>query len=253
MSDVVLYEIPLSHSALAARMMLEYKGIALRRRVILSGFHPLWVRLAGFSAGSVPALRVRRRRIQGSLAISRFLDELQAEPALFPRDPETRREVERAEAWGERTLQPVPRRLTRWALMRDGETRRMLARMNGLPLAGLMAVLMQPLAAHFARVSGADDATVRRDLDRLPRLLDHTDALVRRGVIGAEVPNAATFQIAPSLRLLMNFESLAELIERRPSGAFARSLLPDYPVPSGRGDTAAPSIALTPREGGSET
>jgi len=232
-----LYVIPLSHSALAAKLMLEHKGVRHRTVRLVSGLHPIWLRLVGFPRGTVPALRVGGERVQGSLAISRFLERIAPEPPLFPSDLALRAEVERAEAWGERELQGVPRRLLRWALVRDPALRRMLAQANRLPLPGAMALVMKPLAAHFAKRSGADDQTVRRDIAELPGLLDRVDALVVSGVVGARAPNAAAFQIGPSVRLLMNFTRLEPLFAGRPSARFARELLPEYP---GRVETCFP-------------
>jgi glutathione S-transferase len=224
-----LYVIPLSHAAMAARLMLEYKALPHETVALLSGLHPPLLRLAGFPGGTVPALRYDGRRIQGSLLISRFLDEVCPYPPLFPSQPEARRAVEQAEAWGANVLQEEVRRLFRWALVREPEVRRQLARANRLPFPGLMAVLMKPLARLFARKSRGDDENIRRHLAELPERLAHVDGLLGAGVIGASVPNAATFQIAPSLRLLMNFEQLAPLFGERPAARFARQLLPDYP------------------------
>jgi glutathione S-transferase len=226
---ITLYTIPLSHSVLAAQLMLEYKGLKYRRVEIVSGLHSAWLRLQGFPRGTVPALRDGRERIQGTLAISRFLDRLQPDQPLFPRDPALRREVELAEAWGEKELQVVPRRLIRWALVHDSGARRMLVEANRLPMVGLMAGAMTPLAIYFARISNADETTVRRHTTELPALLDHADALVAASVIGAALPNAATFQIGPSLRFLMNFDRLEPLFSGRACARFARELLPDYP------------------------
>ncbi|MGD8395849.1 MAG: glutathione S-transferase N-terminal domain-containing protein [Candidatus Eiseniibacteriota bacterium] len=225
MMQARLYTIPLSHSAAAARLMLEYKGVEHATTRCLSGLHPVMLRLAGFSRGTVPALRVDGRRVQGSLEISRCLDALCPEPPLFPPGLQQRRAVETAEAWGENVLQPVPRRLFRWALVREPVLRRSLARVNGLPLAGTMAMLLKPLAWHFARLSEARDATVRRHLAELPGLLDHADGLVQEGLIGPGVRNAAAFQIAPSLDLLTCFEQLASCLAGRPSVRWARQLL----------------------------
>jgi len=229
--DTKLYVIPLSHAAAAARLMLEYKAVRHERVELLSGLHPLFLRLAGFRGGTVPALRSDGRRIQGTTSISRFLDELCPEPRLFPQEPAARRRVEEAEAWGANVLQDVPRRFFRWALVREPGVLRLLARANRIPLPGLAAVMMKPLAIYFARLSDAGDETVRRHLAELPELLDRADALVEAGVIGASVPNAATFQIAPSLRFLLNFEQLAPLFRDRPAERFARELLPEYPGP----------------------
>jgi glutathione S-transferase len=224
-----LYVIPVSHSAVAARLMLDHKGLEYETVSMLSGSHPARLRLMGFPAGTVPALSAGDERIQGSLTISRFLDSLQPDPPLFPGDPEQRRRVEEAETWGGTVLQDVPRRLFRWTLVHDPALRRKLARANGMPLPGLMGRGMKPVARYFAGVSGADDPAVRRDLEQLPELLDHADALIDGSVIGASLPNAATFQIGPSLRLLMNLEQLRPLFADRPSARFARELLPRYP------------------------
>jgi glutathione S-transferase len=234
LTDTVIYVIPLSHPAVAGVLMLEHKGIPYERVSLVSGLHPLLLRLRGFKGGTVPALRHAGRRVQGSRAISRYLDEQWPEPPLFPRAPRARRAVEAAEAWGDEELQDVPRRLFRWALVRHREVRRLVVRANRLPLVGLASAMMLPVARRFAHLSGADDAHVRRHLSELPALLDHADRLLREGVIGVSAGNAATFQIAPSLRLLMNFEQLAPLLEGRPAGRFARTLLPDYPGRVGR-------------------
>src|SRR5262245_43234055 len=95
-----LYTIPLSHAAATARLMVEYKGLGHETVEIVSGLHPVWLRLRGFSRTTVPALRADRERVQGTLQIARFLDRHTPEPALFPADPAARREVEQAEAWG---------------------------------------------------------------------------------------------------------------------------------------------------------
>ena len=225
-----LYVIPISHPAFAAQLMLERKGIEHERISLLSGFHPLGLRLAGFRGKTVPALRVGERRVQGTLAISRALDELWPDaPPLFPADPERRRQVEEAERWGEGELQDVPRRLFRWALVRCPALRRSLVDLNRLPFRRLATAGMKPIAAHFARASGADDARTRADLAGLPALLDRIDGWLEAGLLGSSEPNAADLQIAPSVRLLSTFDDLQPAIDRRPAGRFARRLLPEYP------------------------
>ena len=54
----------------------------------------------------------------------------------------------------------------------------------------------------------ATDEAIERDLKALPGLLDHVDELIVVGVIGGDEPNAADFQIATSVRLLMTFDDL---------------------------------------------
>jgi hypothetical protein len=83
-----LYSLPVSHPALAARCMLEHKGIEHRVVELVPGLQPEALRLLRFRGGTVPALEIGGRRVQGSREISRALDELQPEPPLFPRDPE---------------------------------------------------------------------------------------------------------------------------------------------------------------------
>ena len=69
----------------------------------------------------------------------------------------------------------------------------------------------------------------------LPAQLDRVDRLIAEGVIGGPEPNAADFQIAATLRVLMNYEDLAPAFEGRPSAALADRLMPSYPtsVPAG--------------------
>ena len=82
-----LYSLSLSHPSHAARLMLERKRIAYELVDELPGFHPLQLRLAGFRGGTVPALRIDGRRVQGSRRISRALDELRPDPPLFRPTP----------------------------------------------------------------------------------------------------------------------------------------------------------------------
>lgn len=226
---LTLYTIPGSHPAIGARLMLRHKKLDFREARLTSGLHAARLRLAGFDAGTVPALRTPDRRVQGSIAIARFLESLRPDPPLYPRDPAARRHVQAAEAWGEQELQGVPRRILRYALVTDRNVRRALARINGLPAPSLAAIVMRPLAVYFARVSGATRETVVRDLDALPSLLDDVDALIRDGAIGIERPDAASFQIAPSLRLLMEIGALRPLFDGRPAARLATALLPEYP------------------------
>jgi hypothetical protein len=65
--------------------MLERKRIDYRRVDLMAGLHPLLLRVAGFRGGSVPAVKLDGRRLQGSLAISRGLEErVRVPPGLPP-------------------------------------------------------------------------------------------------------------------------------------------------------------------------
>jgi glutathione S-transferase len=234
-ASATLYWFDMSHPAQAARLMLDRKGIDYRSVDLLAGLHPVLLRLAGFRGGSVPALKLDGRRLQGSLAISRGLEELVPEPPLFPADPGARQAVVEAESWGERELQPVPRRLNRWLLVHSHAIRRWFAGQLGIPAPAVAAVVQRPMLAAFARISHADDPTVRADLQRLSTLLEHVDALIAQGVIGGADPNAADFQIGTSIWALMRFSDLTSLVESRPAAALAERLLPSAGerVPSG--------------------
>ena len=235
-----LYSLSLSHPSQAARLMLEHKGLEHEVVELLAGLHPLQLRAAGFRGGTVPALKLDGRRVQGSLRISRALEQERPEPALFPAARRTA--VEEAEAWGERDLQPVPRRLFRWAASHDSQLRRWLATdVLRLPAPGLMAAGYGPLARVFARMAGATDARVRSDIAALPANLDRVDELIADGTIGDAVPNAADFQIATTVRVLLAFEDLRDRVEGRPAADLALRILPRFPGPIPR---ALPAVWL---------
>ncbi len=114
-----LFCIPASHPSLAAQLMLDHKGVEYRRIDLVAGAHRSILRGLGFARKTVPALKLRGAKIQGTTEIALALDSLVPERPLFPHDPERRREVEEAEAWGEEVLQPVPRRLVWNGMGRD--------------------------------------------------------------------------------------------------------------------------------------
>jgi glutathione S-transferase len=230
--NVKLYSIAVSHPARAAGLMLRYKGIRHELVDVPPGAQRLLLRLHGFRAGTVPALMIDGRRVQGSLNVSRALDELQPKPPLFPADPRARAAVEEAERWGEAELQPVPRHLFRWALSRDRRLRKNFAETMGLPLAPVAAEMMKPVSMYFARVvSKTTDESIRSELAALRGQIDHVDELIAGGVIGGDEPNAADFQIATSVRVLLSFPQLRPLIEARPAGELAMRIAPRFGRP----------------------
>ena len=226
---VKLYSISVSHPARTAGLMLRYKGIEHEIVDIPPGMQRVLLRLNGFRGATVPALRIEGRKVQGSLSVSRALEEMQPEPHLFPVDPGQRAAVEEAERWGEAELQPAPRNMFRWCISRDQELRSSLAQATGMPLPSLTARMMKPVGWYFARVvSGTSDESIRADLAALPGQLDRVDELIAAGVIGGEQPNAADFQIATSVRVMLNFPQLRPLIESRPAGELAMRIAPSF-------------------------
>src|SRR5829696_797799 len=93
---ITLYGTPPSPPSHSARLMLEHKGIDHKVVWLLPGMWPALLRTRGFRSGTVPALKMNGRRVQGSVLISRALEQIKPEPALFPSDPEQRLAVEDA-------------------------------------------------------------------------------------------------------------------------------------------------------------
>jgi glutathione S-transferase len=231
-----LYVIPISNPSGAGAAMMRHKRISHRVVSVMPGLHPFLVRLAGFDRPTVPALEIDGRKVQGSREIARFLDELAPDPPLFPADPDARAAVEGAERWGERVLQPVPRRLFRYLMQTSEEARLWVGSdVIGLPGGRVLQFAFLPVIGQLARISHADEATVRATVRDLPALLDHVDALISDGTIGGSEPNAADFQILASVRVLLEFEDLGHLLEGRACAPAARLVYPDWegPIPPG--------------------
>lgn len=225
-----LYVIPGSHPALAARLMLERKGIPYKRRDLIPIVAKGALRLAGFPGVTVPALKINGTKVQGTREIARELDQIQPEPALLPSDPEQLAKVEAAEKWGDEVLQGRPRRLTWWAL---GKNRSPMAGYSegaklGVPI-GIAVKTGAPIVALSARFNEATDENVKADLAAIADDLDRVDAFIADGAIGGTEPNAADFQIATSVRLLMTIDDLRPFIASRPAGEMAMRFVPDFP------------------------
>jgi glutathione S-transferase len=172
-------------------------------------------------------MKIDGRRLQSSRAISRALEEVQPEPPLFPADPTRRLEVEEAERWGDEVLQDVPRRIVRWLAVHRPETKVMIARDVGIPLPRLAAWVNTPSARHLANKVDADDR-IGDAIAQVPEVLDHVDELIASGVIGGDERNAADFQIATSVRSLLNVEDLRPVNEGRPASELAMTLIPEF-------------------------
>ena len=225
-----LYVIPGSHPSMAARMMLESKGVEYKRRDLISPLHRTFLRIAGFQGITVPALKVDGKRIQGTGAIARWLDETRPGPPLVPEDPELRARVEEAEHWGDQDLQPAVRRVTWWAVLQDrsGAASFLEGARLGLPTP-VLARTSGPFIKAAARANGVTDERARADLAGFPAAFDRVDGYIADGTIGGEALNVADFQIATSIRLLMAFEDLRPALESRPAGRHALRVEPDCP------------------------
>jgi glutathione S-transferase len=216
--------------------MLAFKQVPYRDVELLAGAHPPMLWASGFRHPTVPAIRLPDgRRVQGSLAIAQALEQFAPAPSLYPAPPASAAAVRDAELWGEAVLQAVPRRLIRWQLRRHLSQRQWFADVaSPLPAPRLTGLLMTPVVPIFAGLSGADDACVKRDLEQLPERLDEVDRLIAAGVIGGDPLNAADFQIASSIRVLLAMTDLAPVVADRPAATLAWRVIPSHPgIPAG--------------------
>jgi glutathione S-transferase len=225
-----LFGVPASHPTLAAQLMLEHKKIRYRRIDLVPAAHRAMVRALGFPGVTVPALRLAGARLQGTTQIALALDALVPSPPLFPADPERRAAVMEAESWGNEVLQPLTRRLIWNAMGRDRSTlpSYLEDQRSGLPT-GVAAAIAPPFAAAARWLNRATNENAARDLDALPGVLAHVDELINRGVIGGRERNAADFQIATSLSLLLTMDDIRPLIEGRPAERLARDVVSRQP------------------------
>lgn len=245
--DARLFVIPASHPAMAARLMLEQKGIAYKRTDLLPVISKLALRAVGFPGTTVPALKIDGGKVQGSRQIARELERLRPEPPLFPADPEQRAAVEAAERFGDEELQSPMRQILWWTIKHDKAPLRSYSEgaKLGVPLSLAMKTAA-PIVALSARFNEADDAHVRPALAALPGMLDRIDGWIDAGVLGGERLNAADFQIAPSLGLAMTLDDLRPAIENRPAGQLAKRVVPSYP---GKTPPILPAAWLEPLRG----
>jgi glutathione S-transferase len=239
-----LYVIPGSHPSACAEAALRLKGIAYERVDLLPLMHKAHQRVV-VGGTTVPGLRIDGEKLSGSRAILRRLDELVADPPLFPSNAEARALVEEAEAWGDETLQPAVRRIV-WALLRRSPRSMMSYAENAkLPIPVSVAALSTWTVARLETiVQGANDDAVRADLAALPGWLDRIDGWIADGVLDGGTANAADLQIGSSLRLALTLADVAPLVEDRPAGDLARRHFPRFAghVPAG---TAPPGWVPT--------
>ena len=239
-----LFVIPGSHPSMTARLALERKGMSYRRTDLLPVIAKPLLRGLRFPGATVPALMLDGRRVQGSRAIVRALEEVRPHPPLLPADAALRARVEEAERFGDEVLQPVARRILWWALRRDPAPLASFAAgaRLGVPL-GVALRTAPPIVWAAGRLNGASDDAVRADLAELPALLDRVDGWIAEGVLGGDEPNAADLQVATSVRLLMTMDDLRAAIESRPAGELALRVVPSFP---GRVGRVLPREWLTP-------
>jgi glutathione S-transferase len=221
-----------SHPGIAARLMLERKGIDYSLINLPPGYSRKLIKLFGFEGDRTPAMKIDGQKTQGSTKISRELDRLKPDPPLFPSDPDKRRRVEEAEAWGDGEVQQIPRTIIWWAFKKDRSG--MVSFLENAPAAArfgmparLAVMTAGPFVSRGAKINESDNQHVRAEIAKLPAALDHIDRLIAEGTLNGAELNAADYQIAPTVRLLMAFDDLRPAIEGRPAASFAKRVLPE--------------------------
>jgi glutathione S-transferase len=223
-----LIGVPGSHPSLAAELMLRHKDVRYRRFDLPNGSNRFILPLLGFDARTVPVMRLDGWRVTTTRRIARALDALRPDPPLFPEA--NRAAVEAAEAWADDALQEGVRRVARWATAQDPQA--MATFLDGVHMGlpeGVVRASLPVVAPVVKAQLKTTDAAAEAGARALPEQLDRVDALLAEGVIGGEQPNAADFQVATSVRLMMCFDQLREPIAARPAGAHALRICPDYP------------------------
>lgn len=241
---VTLYVIPGSHPGIAARLMLERKGIPYRRIDLIPALSRRLIKLFGFSGDRTPAMKVDGRKVQGSTEIARELDRLQPDPPLYPTDPQQLAAVHETERWGDEVLQELPRKISWWALKRRkaDQTSFLKDARLGMPTRVLVAT-SAPILWMAIRLNNSTDEVVRATLASIPAAIDRVDALIAEGVLNGAELSAADYQVGTSLRLLMSFDDIAPMFEGRPAGELAKRVQPQL---SGRIGPVFPAEWLLP-------
>jgi glutathione S-transferase len=188
-------------------------------------------RIYGAGHRTVPGLLIDDEPVHGSNAILQRLEQLVAEPALYP--DALGDAVVAAARWGDEELQDLGRRLTWGALHFRPEAMGTFGGGDPLDPAGT------DFAIKFVRGAwkyhGITAERLAADLAGLPAKLERVDAFVAEGVLGAEQPNAADLQIGATLSVLLTVGDVRPLIEGRPAEQVARRFFDDRPglVPAG--------------------
>jgi glutathione S-transferase len=222
-----LYAVHGSHPCATVARALELKQIAYTTIELPPPTHAAVMRVL-FGRRTVPGVRFDTgEKVSGSRAILRRLDEIVPEPALLPTDPAARARVLEAERWGDEVLQSAVRRILWPTLLANPRAAPSFNEGAKLPLpAAVLRAAIPVIGRIELRLNAASDAARAADLQALPAWLQPIDDWLADGTLGADPPNAADLQIAPSLTLLMAMEDLRAIIGPRPCGAWADRLFP---------------------------
>ena len=228
----MLHRYAASHPCQAVQAALKFKALEYERDDIVPGTR--LDELQGYYGEgntTLPGMLIGDQPVHTSVAIMRRLEELWPDPPLYPADRGDA--VRAAETWGDGELQDLGRRLP-WGVLRfRPQALGLLSGGDELDPAGIDAALDYTHRAwRYHRIS---TARLADDIGNLPVLLDHADRFVADGVIGAELPTAADFQIGATIRVLTQVGDLEPVLRDRPVLAVADRWFrsPRGVVPSG--------------------
>src|SRR4051812_32305326 len=218
---------------MTAEAALRRKGLEYEKVALPMPHTEEMERIYGPGNGTVPGMLIDGQPVHGSIPILERLEQVEPDPPLYP-EPNAAA-VHEAERWGDTELQDLGRRLPWGALHFRPEAMGTFAGGGGgaLDPAGTdFAIRILRGMWKYHRISAERLAD---DLAGFPAKLDHVDALAADGVVGGDEPNAADFQIAATLRVLLTVGDLRPLIEGRTAEELARRWFPDYAgeVPAG--------------------
>src|SRR5262249_16267236 len=158
--------------SVGAELMLRHKGIEYKRHDLPNMTHRYLLPVLGYKGTTVPALKLDGRKVSGSRAISRALEDARPQPAKLPVDRPS-------EAWSAAVVEGCVRVLGRWAATKDRSS--MASFLEGAKLGVPTSVaraslpVLGPITAMQLKT---DDAAARAELAALPGHLDRVDALL---------------------------------------------------------------------------
>ena len=230
--ELTVHLLPPSHPCMAVEAALKLKGLNYQRVELAVGRHTEQMEeIYGEGHRTVPGLLIDGEPVHGSNAILQRIDQLVAEPPLFPDDLGDA--VAAAARWGDDELQDLGRSLPWGALHFRPESMGTLGGGGPLDPAGTDFAMKYIHAAwKYHKLTAVKLA---EHLAGLPAKLDRVDAFVAEGIIGGERPNAADLQIGATLSVLLIVGDVRPLILGRPAEQVARRFFDDRPglIPAG--------------------
>jgi glutathione S-transferase len=229
---LTLHALPPSHPCLCVAAALRHKGLDYERVDLAPGSHGYEIeKIYGAGNRTVPGMLFGEQAIHGSRPILARLEELAPEPSLFP--PAIAEQVREAELWGDDELQDLGRRLPWGALHFRPESMGTFGGAGNLDPAGVDFAMKYVHATW--RYHGITAQRLADDLAGLPAKLAHIEELAEEGILGAEQPTAADFQIGSTLRVLLCVGDLYPLMRGRVTEEIALRWFPDYDgeIPAG--------------------